>query len=47
MHHGQYSIIHEHTFGKLTFGTITLCKALGASLGGFFGSPPAQINISG
>lgn len=29
-----------HTFGKLTLGTMTLCNALGASLGGFLGSPP-------
>ena len=28
------------TFGKLTLGTMTLCKALGASFGGFLGSPP-------
>ncbi len=28
------------TFGRLTLGTITLWRALGASLGGFFGSLP-------
>lgn len=28
------------TFGRLTLGTMTLCSALGASFGGFFGSPP-------
>lgn len=27
------------TFGKFTLGTITLCRALGASLGAFFGLP--------
>jgi len=26
--------------GKLTLGTMTLCKALGASFGAFVGSPP-------
>jgi len=30
----------KHTFGKLTLGTITECKALGASFGGFLESPP-------
>jgi hypothetical protein len=30
----------QHTFGKLTFGMMTLPIALGASFGGFFGSPP-------
>lgn len=30
----------DRTFGKLTFGTMTLWRALGASLGGFLGSPP-------
>jgi len=28
------------TLGRLTLGTMTLCNALGASFGGFFGSPP-------
>jgi hypothetical protein len=28
------------TFGRLTLGTMTLCRALGASFGGFLGSPP-------
>lgn len=32
--------LKEVTFGKLTLGTMTLCRALGASLGGFLGSPP-------
>ena len=28
------------TLVRVTFGTMTLCRALGASLGAFFGSPP-------
>lgn len=30
---------NKPTFGKLTLGTMTLCNALGASFGGFLGSP--------
>jgi len=28
------------TLGRFTLGMMTLCNALGASLGGFFGLPP-------
>lgn len=31
---------YELTLGRLTFGTTTLCSALGASFGAFDGSPP-------
>lgn len=31
---------YVHTFGRLTLGTITLCSALGASLGALAGFPP-------
>jgi len=36
---GNIKIVYL-TFGRLTLGTMTLCKALGASFGGFRGSPP-------
>lgn len=31
---------HRRTFVRVTFGKITLCRALGASLGALLGSPP-------